>query len=257
MSSNPANTYGESLVHMVCRRGNDTLLQIMIENGCDIQVADDYGRTPLHDACWAADPAFDTVELLLQLDLTLFQMLDCRGYLPLSYIRKEHWTAWINFLDTKKDIYWPNLLNDNLDISDHKSIISTASTVSEFVEQNPNTRPLPDPKNALPLDLATQVASGKLKPEEAIVLRNQRMSSYNKKGKNKKSQPSLDIPNPIMEVEDDDEEEKSDTDEEKAAGDDDDEVLERMILMMILMIHMMMMTTTMIFLWMIMKWKNY
>ena len=48
-------------------------------------------------------------------------------------------------------MYWPNLLNDNdnHDDSDDKSIISTSSIVSEFVEQNHITRPLPDQKNTL------------------------------------------------------------------------------------------------------------
>lgn len=93
----------------------------------------------MHDACWAADPASDTVELVLQQDLTLFQILDCTGHLPLSYIRKEHWTARIQFLDIKEDIHWPSLLNDNdnLDNCDHKLIISTTSTVYECVEKIP------------------------------------------------------------------------------------------------------------------------
>lgn len=217
ISANPCNTYGESLVHMVCRRGNDKLLQIMIENGCDLQVADDYGRTPLHDACWAAEPAFDTVELLLGRDVTLFQMQDCRGFLPLSYVRKDHWPAWNDFLDKKKDVYWPNLMETTYsedDDDDHKSFISTVSTVCEFVEQNPNTRPISDPKHALPLDLANQVASGKLSPEEAIRLRNQRMS--------KKS--TIHIPNPIAEEEnhDDDSEQQGSTEETSESDDSDD-----------------------------------
>jgi Ankyrin repeats (3 copies) len=177
ISPNPCNTYGESLVHMVCRRGNSHLLQIMLESGCSVQVSDDYGRTPLHDACWAAEPAFETVTLLLDHDTTLIQMLDCRGNLPLSYIRKDHWSQWIDFLHQKKDIYWPSFLtnddDDNVEnTSDDRQ--SFVSTVSEFVDQYPNTRPIRDPKNALPLDLANQVASGRLKPQEAIRLHHQR-----------------------------------------------------------------------------------
>jgi Ankyrin repeats (3 copies) len=168
ISPNPCNSYGESLVHMVCRRGDQKLLQIMIQNGCDIQVADDYGRTPLHDACWAASPAFETVQLLLDKDPTLLQMTDCRGSLPLSYVRKEHWEEWSEFLESKKDTYWPNLTTvvNGTD--------ATSEALSAFVAMNPNSRPLPDPANALPLDLANKVASGVCTPQEAIFFRNQR-----------------------------------------------------------------------------------
>jgi ankyrin repeat protein len=57
ISTNPANTYGEGLINLVCRLGSATMLQTMVEAGCDIQVSDDYGRTPMHDACWARTPA--------------------------------------------------------------------------------------------------------------------------------------------------------------------------------------------------------
>jgi Ankyrin repeats (3 copies) len=181
ISPNPCNTYGESLVHMICRRGDEKLLQVMIQNGCNVQVADDYGRTPLHDACWAANPAFDTVEMLLERDLTLLQMTDCRGFLPLSYVRKDDWPAWIDFLDRKKHLYFPNLVStvvhDDIIKSTHSTV---SSTVSEFVDQDPNSRPLPDPVNALPLDLANMVASGTMKPEKAILLRNKRLAATRK-----------------------------------------------------------------------------
>lgn len=216
VSPNPCNSYGESLVHMVCRRGDQKLLQIMIQNGCDIQVADDYGRTPLHDACWAAEPAFDTVELLVERDLTLFQMADCRGFLPLSYVRKDHWPAWIEYFNKKKNAYWPNLsstINDD-DDSDSKSIISTVSTVSEFVEQSPNTRPLADPRNALPLDLAKMVASGQLKPEEAIRLRNKRVS--------KAAKPqAIDEEKELEESDEDDDSDDYDSDDDSEYDSDD------------------------------------
>ena len=55
ISPNPCNAYGESLVHMVCRRGDHELLSALLECGTSIQVSDDYGRTPLHDACCELD----------------------------------------------------------------------------------------------------------------------------------------------------------------------------------------------------------
>ena len=50
VSANPCNQYGESLVHTICRLGNTTILKTLVDAGADLQVADDYGRTPLHDA---------------------------------------------------------------------------------------------------------------------------------------------------------------------------------------------------------------
>jgi ankyrin repeat protein len=207
ISPNPCNNYGESLVHMVCRRGDEELLQIMIQNGCCIHVADDYGRTPLHDACWAASPAFPTVELLLNKDVMLLQMTDCRGFLPLSYVRKDHWEQWNDFLRTKKDTYWPkvtteqfqlqqinaagealllessrhhrhnnnNNINNNNGKNNTRTSDRTQLRASDRVLEKPNTRPIPDPNHALPLDIAALVAAGTISPDEAIKLRNRRL----------------------------------------------------------------------------------
>ena len=46
LSPNPCNNFGESLIHMVCRRGDSKILRILLEAGCSLQVTDDYGRTP-------------------------------------------------------------------------------------------------------------------------------------------------------------------------------------------------------------------
>ena len=56
ISSNPANAFGESLIHLICRLGEADALQIMISVGSDVQVSDDFGRTPMHDACWGKRP---------------------------------------------------------------------------------------------------------------------------------------------------------------------------------------------------------
>jgi ankyrin repeat protein len=56
LSTNPANVHGEGLINLVCRIGAADVLKMMIDSDCDVQVSDDYGRTPLHDACWTAKP---------------------------------------------------------------------------------------------------------------------------------------------------------------------------------------------------------
>jgi hypothetical protein len=161
VSPNPCNQYGESLVHMVCRRGEAQPLGVLLKNGCQLQVADDYGRTPLHDACWAARPAFDVVEKILAYDVRLFYMTDCRGAVPLSYVRKEHWCLWIDFLESRKDQYWPGRDADRDGEEDPPALT---------LEQ-PNSRPIPDPANALTPELAAMVVSGKMTPDEAQMLK--------------------------------------------------------------------------------------
>lgn len=156
ISANPCNAYGESLLHMVCRRGDADLLQIMLDVGSNVQVADDYGRTPLHDACWAATPSFETVELIATRDITLFHMTDSRGAVPLSYVRREHWPEWIEFLESKKDTWWPPIRG-----MDQPSVL---------VDVAPNERPIPRPENAFSNELAGMVASGVMTPVEAKML---------------------------------------------------------------------------------------
>ena len=44
LNPNACNKFGESVVHMVCRRGCHAVLQVLIEAGCSVQVCDDFGR---------------------------------------------------------------------------------------------------------------------------------------------------------------------------------------------------------------------
>lgn len=62
---NACNKYGESIVHMACRRGDLEVLTFLVSTGAILDVADDFGRTPLHDACWTPEPRFDVVTFLL------------------------------------------------------------------------------------------------------------------------------------------------------------------------------------------------
>jgi hypothetical protein len=165
ISPNPCNKDGESLVHMICRRGEHDILEIFMKNNCSLQVSDDYGRTPLHDACWAARPALETVKIILEADIRLLHMTDCRGAVPLSYVCQEHWGAWISFLDENKDVYWPKR-----DLQKEGEEDSPALTL-----HGPWTRPVPNPPNALIPVLAAMVASGRMEPYEAELLKHERV----------------------------------------------------------------------------------
>lgn len=105
----------------------------------------------------AATPSFQTVELIADKDMALFHMTDSRGAVPLSYVRREHWPLWIKFLESKKDAWWPIKIEEDIP--------------SPLVEMTPNECPLPEPDNALSIELAGMVASGVLSPEEAMILK--------------------------------------------------------------------------------------
>lgn len=97
------NKFGESILHIACRRSTVSIVSYLINivqiNPC---IKDDYGRNPLHDACWRSVPEYGIVELLLEKEYRLMYSKDVRGHLPFQYARKEHWTDWIAWLDTKK-----------------------------------------------------------------------------------------------------------------------------------------------------------
>ena len=132
----------------------------MLESGTSIQVSDDYGRTPLHDACWSSKPSFETVKLILQRDIRLLHMTDARDAVPLSYVHKEDWKAWIEFLDAHKEEFWPkrNVQVDGEEDDPPMALIE------------PNACPVADPANALPPNMAAMVACGKMSPKEAAML---------------------------------------------------------------------------------------
>jgi ankyrin repeat protein len=96
------NRFGESTIHMACRRSTVDVVSFLIKEGkVSIRVCDDYGRTPLHDAFWTAQPNFELMDLLLDEDPELLFVSDKRGHTPLDYTRKEHWDLWINYLSKR------------------------------------------------------------------------------------------------------------------------------------------------------------
>jgi hypothetical protein len=95
-----ANRFGESLLHMACRRGFTNVVKFFIdEAGLNLWIRDDFGRTPLHDACWTSDPAPDLVKYIIDKEPDMLFVSDKRGHTPLDYVRREHWKIWIDFLE--------------------------------------------------------------------------------------------------------------------------------------------------------------
>lgn len=139
MLQDASNKFGESLVHVACRRGNMDVLRFLLENGGSLTGCDDLGRFPLHEVCWAVRPRFDIVRLFLDgtkrrrpttettttttttatpndssssNDEVLNPLLvtDKRGCTPLRYVKEESWPVWRQFLDEVVDEYWPSLV---------------------------------------------------------------------------------------------------------------------------------------------------
>jgi ankyrin repeat protein len=107
------NQFGESLVSMVCRKGNMEIVRFLVkEANVSLFICDDFGRTVLHDACWTVEPAFGLLEFLLEEIPDLLLVKDVRGHTPLDYVRKNHWEEWISFIQNRKHLLRPKLLID-------------------------------------------------------------------------------------------------------------------------------------------------
>lgn len=110
-----SNSFGESLIHMACRRGFYDVVSFLIrEAKVPVRVRDDYGRTILHDAAWACEPNFELLELILTECPDLLYMRDRRGDTPISYARKSHWRAWKKFLQHNVDLVIPTCIGKHL-----------------------------------------------------------------------------------------------------------------------------------------------
>ena len=101
-----ANKFGESLIHMACRRGFVDVVRFLVdEAGVSVRVRDDYGRTVLHDACWTSEPNEELVEYLVRQCPELLLMSDKRGNAPFEYARRENWGQWVKFLVQKEETF--------------------------------------------------------------------------------------------------------------------------------------------------------
>ena len=111
-SMSACNKFSESIVHMACRRADFETVDYILRHGGDTGLVDDYGRTPLHDACWRSAPRFDVVTLLLDRNIDLLRMIDVRGANALKYICQDHWLQWCAYFFHQKDKYWPPINNN-------------------------------------------------------------------------------------------------------------------------------------------------
>jgi len=103
------NRFGESLIHLACRRGNkETVHYLLNEGKVSVRCRDDVGRTPLHDTCWNPKPQLEIFEELIARDPILLFVSDKRGSTPFHYARREHWSTWKSFLYSKRTLIKPD-----------------------------------------------------------------------------------------------------------------------------------------------------
>lgn len=108
------NKFSESILHMACRRSTPEVVAFLTAHGASLEAVDDYGRTPLHDACWRAETDFALVTFILDHNSELLRCVDDRGATPLDYVREQQWPEWRDFLRRKADTYWaPKRVRDD------------------------------------------------------------------------------------------------------------------------------------------------
>ena len=119
------NKFRESIVHTICRRGNEELLSCILkyeqwqdqgEEGegrppISLRVVDDQNRTCLHDAAWTHKPNFRVVKILIDACPDLLLVKDQRGFTPLAYVGRNQYSAWNAFLRENEDLLTPKLLS--------------------------------------------------------------------------------------------------------------------------------------------------
>ena len=102
------NKFGESILHLACRRGFGDVVDFLIHDAqININIRDDFGRTPLHDVCWVTKPNFQIVTNLLKVSPDLFIIGDSRGFTPLQYVKKDQHGAWSDFLEQNEELVVP------------------------------------------------------------------------------------------------------------------------------------------------------
>jgi hypothetical protein len=155
LSPNPCNQFRDSIADLVCKRANHAIFQCLVDNGCDLRVCDGFGRTPLHHSCWASEFSPEIAELILNRDWLQLLIEDKRGQTPLEYVRPNTTDDWIEFLESHKESLFP--IGGCVPPLENLKILRPDGAV-------------PDPPNALPIQLAEAVSSGHMTPEEVLDL---------------------------------------------------------------------------------------
>ena len=131
-SMNACNQFGESVLHMACRRGYTKIVDFLLtEVKVRTDRCDDFGRNPFHDALWTPIPNFDVVSLLIEYaDPLLMLSEDVRGNTPFAYARQDHTDQWIIFLEKSKVSILNRINNINTTTSNNNSSCTINNTIT-------------------------------------------------------------------------------------------------------------------------------
>lgn len=208
---NASNMHGETIVHMACRSSHTHCFRLLMSFGANVQVSDNCGRLPLHDACEAKDPSFEIIEMILDEDPRLLFVADLRGNTPLASVRSEKWTPFTRFLMSKKDKYWPD--------RDFASLGSEKDPALAVAP--PNSCPFENHHPEVPLAQLAAVANGIVPP---MTFRDSKSSSVST-GSTEVGDSSISDYSDFFELEDEDEDssdDESDGDEEMEEDDEEE-----------------------------------
>ena len=136
---------------MVCRRGDYDILKLLMDEGATVQVSDDFGRTPMHDACWTIKPCFKSIKMILEKDIRLLHIVDCRGSPPLEYVKRESWREWNEFFDQQKEVFWPQRSLDE----------DNAEAPPPLVNVPPHSKPIADPEKCTSVEQVAMFTNGR------------------------------------------------------------------------------------------------
>ena len=106
-SLDASNRYGESLLHIACRRGAVSTVKFMLmEAKVNPRVLDDMGRTAFHDTLWSSTPNFSTLDVLLKVLPPVGLLIqDVRGHTPFHYAPRKHWGLWVEYLQAREGLF--------------------------------------------------------------------------------------------------------------------------------------------------------
>lgn len=126
---------------MACRKGDVDMVKFLInEAQVQVNVHDDFGRTPFHDALWTQTPNFAIMDVLLEsISPLLLLMHDVRCHTPFHYARREHWNEWVVFLKDRSRLIGERLCAIQIKSGDSSNLETNEGLLAENANNNNET----------------------------------------------------------------------------------------------------------------------
>lgn len=100
------------LLHAAARHADAAMVTILLHAGATAAIADDCGKTPLHDACWRSTASPDIICLLIDQHAQLVMAEDRLGAIPLDYVPASDVPVIAAAVSSKLDQWWKPVLSD-------------------------------------------------------------------------------------------------------------------------------------------------